>query len=117
MNSLESFYVLSLGTQIIHSIEELSTGFHKKWYLFKMPFWLFLLFEISFSSFWILVLFNKALPNRSLFQTFFLLLMLVNGIQHLVWWRNVKKYVPGLMTATPHIIIGITYFMNIFTKS
>ena len=117
MNGLESFYVLSLVTQIIHSIEELSTGFHKKWYLFKMPFWLFLLFEIAFSSVWITILFVTNFPNRNLFQAFFLLLMFANGIQHFVWWGNVKKYVPGLITATPHVVIGLLYLIDIFTKS
>jgi hypothetical protein len=113
MNDLESFYILSLSVQVIHSIEELSTGFHKRWYLFKMPFWAFLVFEICFSGFWIVVLMNPIFPYRSTLQLFFLLLMFANGIQHFVWWGNVKKYVPGLLTAPIHIIIAIIYFLGL----
>jgi len=113
MNNLESFYILSLSVQVIHSIEELSTGFHKRWYLFKMPFLIFLLFEILFTSFWIVILLVPSLPNRTMLQTTFLLLMFANGVQHLVWWGNVKKYVPGLLTTPIHIIIAFIYFLGL----
>lgn len=112
MINLETIYLLSLSIQLIHSIEELSTGFHKKWYLTKMPFWLFLVFELCFSTFWITVLLLPIFPYRSLLQAFFLLLMFANGIQHLVWWRCVKKYVPGLLTAPLFIIISSLYFLT-----
>ncbi len=113
MSQLEIFFVVSLAIQLVHSVEELSTGFHEKWYLFKMPFWSFLLFEIFFSSFWILVLFTNLFPNRETLQTFFIFLMLTNGIQHAVWWLVVKKYVPGLITAPLHIILFLVYFVVI----
>lgn len=89
--------------QLIHSIEELSTGFHKQWYLFKMPFYVFLTFEILFTSFWALTVFTELIPNKELLLRFFLLLMFANGIQHVVWFGSVKKYVPGLVTAFFHI--------------
>jgi hypothetical protein len=99
MNHLSFFYTLILVVQLLHSVEELSTGFHKKWYLFKMPFSTFLLFELLFSSFWILVLLIQDFPYRTLLQAFFLVLMFANGVQHIVWWGSVKKYVPGLINA------------------
>src|SRR3989338_5368201 len=105
MTSLEQFFTLSLLIQLVHSIEELSTGFHRKWYLFKMPFWVFLTFELVFSLFWIFVLLFPTLPYRSNIQAVFLMLMFANGIQHIVWAYSVKKYVPGLITAPIHIII------------
>ncbi len=98
-------YTVLLGVQCVHSIEELSTGFHKKWYLFKMPFAVFLSFEIVFLALWLSVLFFPALPNRDLFMQFFIWLMLANGIQHLLWAAIVKKYVPGLVTAPLFIIV------------
>ena len=113
MGSLETFYLLSLITQLVHSVEELSTSFHKKWYLFKMPFWVFLTFEILFSLFWIVVLMLPTSSYKISLQVTFLLLMFANGIQHLVWWGNVKKYVPGLITAFIHVAIGIFYFIVI----
>lgn len=114
MSPLEQFFTVSLLVQIIHSIEELVTGFHKKWYLFKMPFWIFFLFEIVFSSFWIVVWLWSDFPNRLRFQTFFLILMFVNGVQHLVWAAVTRKYVPGLITAPIHVIVTGFYF---FSKS
>ena len=113
---LEVLYTMSLLVQLFHSIEELSTGFHKKWYLFTMPFWVFLAFEIAFSLFWIVVLVNRTFPNRELFQTSFLVLMFANGIQHLVWWRAKKKYVPGLITAFLHIFVFLIFYSQVLLK-
>lgn len=115
MSLLEQFFILSLFVQIAHSIEELSTGFNKNWYLFTMPFWVFLLFEMVFTGFWILVLFDKSFPFRDFFQSFFLLLMLANGVQHLVWSGVAKKYKPGLITAPLHVIVfSIFYFKTLY---
>ncbi len=115
MNLLEQFFAISLLIQIVHAAEELSTGFHKKWYAFKMPFWLFLLLELAFEGFWISVYFLPDFPNRQYFQAFFLVLMFANGVQHLIWAGNVKKYVPGLITAPIHIIVFLLfYFQTLF---
>lgn len=95
--------------QLAHSIEELSTGFHKQWYLFKMPFYIFLLFEIVFTLFWFISIFTSFFQQNEIILRFFLLLMFANGIQHLVWFGSVKRYVPGLGTALLHIG-WLTYF-------
>lgn len=112
MNLLEQFFVISLLIQVIHAIEELTTGFNKKWYAFKLPFWVFLLFELVFEGFWISVYLFQDFPNRVAFQAFFLALMFANGVQHLVWAVNIKKYVPGLITAPVHIIVFLTYYFR-----
>ena len=108
---LEQFFLFSLLVQLIHSVEELTTGFHRKWYLFKMPFKVFLSFELLFSAFWIFVFFS-SLPYRENFQAFFLVLMFANGIQHLVWYGWEKKYVPGLITAFAHIAVFIVFYFK-----
>jgi hypothetical protein len=113
MSLLEQFFLFSLLVQIAHSIEELSTGFHKKWYLTPMPFWLFLTFEIVFTLFWIFVLLIPTFPYRETLQAFFFILMFANGVQHLVWAGSVKKYVPGLFTGTIHIVVFLTYYFKI----
>lgn len=110
---LETFFIISLITQLFHSVEELSTGFHKKWYLFKMPFKAFLLFEVIFSGLWISVLAFNNFPYREHFQSFFLVLMLANGVQHIVWWGMAKKYVPGLITAFVHICIFLVFYFKL----
>ncbi len=113
MNFIEQFFAISLLVQIAHSIEELSTGFHKKWYMFKMPFWVFLTFEIIFEGFWIAVWLLQDFPSRILLQAFFLALMFANGVQHVVWAGNVKKYVPGLIIAPVHIIVFLVYYFKV----
>lgn len=113
MDLLEQFFLIGLVTQFAHSVEELSTGFHKKWYLFQMPFWMFLAFEIAFSTFFIFVLLTPTLSYRSIIQAFFLVLMFANGIQHLIWTGCVKKYVPGLITALVHIGIFLVFYFSV----
>ncbi len=110
---IEQFALIIFGIQILHSIEELLTGFHKKWYLFKMPFKIFLSFEIFFSLFWGSVLFQKTFPYRENLLVFFTVLMFANGVQHIVWWGTVKKYVPGLITAFAHIAVFLIFFFQI----
>jgi len=112
MNYLATFFTLSLIIQLLHSIEELSTGFHRKWYFFKMSFITFLLFEVIFNLFWILVFFN-LIPYQQFLQSLFLVLMFANGVQHIVWWGSTKKYVPGLITAFLHIILFIVFYFKI----
>lgn len=102
---------ISFLIQIIHSIEELSTGFHKKWYLFKMPFYIFLLFEICFTFIWYLVIFTN---NNEKYVLFYLILMFANAIQHLVWFGIQKKYVPGLVTALFHLAWSTSVLLSIY---
>jgi hypothetical protein len=113
MSPLEQFFAISLLVQIAHSIEELSTGFHKKWYAFKMPFWVFLTFEVVFESFWIIVWLFQDFPSRVYLQAIFLALMFANGVQHIVWAGILKKYVPGLVTTPLHIIVFLMFYFRL----
>lgn len=97
--------------QLIHSIEELSTGFHKKWYLFKMPFWVFLTFEIVFNIFWAVAIFSNVLPNKNTLLLVLVSLMTLNGLQHVIWALLSKKYVPGLYTAPLHLGLISIFFL------
>lgn len=94
---------VAFAIQLVHSFEELSMGFHKKWYAFKMPFWIFLLFEITFSFFWGVVIFAGVLGAKPMLLSVFLLLMFANGIQHLVWFGVTRKYNPGFVTSLVHL--------------
>lgn len=113
MELINYFAPLIYFVQLAHSIEELSTGFHKRWYLFKMPFRVFLGFEIIFNIFWGTVLFYGPFPNREYLLAFFIALMFANGVQHLVWAGIVKKYVPGLITAPIHIVLFLLFYFKI----
>ncbi len=111
---IQSYFTLLLFVQIIHSIEEISTGFHKKWYLFKMPLPVFIVFEIIHSIFWISVGYFNEFPFRINLMIIFYILMFANGIQHIVWANIVKKYVPGLYTAPLFILIILIFLFNFY---
>lgn len=106
-----AFYVLLV--QFAHSLEELGTGFHKKWYLFPMPFWVFLLFEITHNIFWSLVILTDLIPYKTQLSAFFIALMFANGVQHIIWFGWKKKYVPGLVSAPIHIILFLIFFFQV----
>jgi len=101
--------------QLVHSFEELTKGFHRKWFLFKIPFKIFLGFEILHNIFWLFVLLLPTFPYRTQVLAFFILLMFANGVEHLIWAGSAKKYVPGLLTAPIHVILFlIFYFQTLF---
>lgn len=109
MVNVELFATIMFVVQLVHSLEELKTGFHKKWFLFKMPFWVFFTFEIVHNLFWGSVLLFKSFPSREYFLVLFIVLMFANGVEHLVWWAFVKKYVPGLITAPIHVVLFLVF--------
>lgn len=110
---IEKFALYILILQFVHSIEELMMGFHKIWYLFSMPFWFFLLFEVAHNIFWSLVILTDLIPYKSQLSAFFIALMFANGVQHLVWFGWKKKYVPGLLTAPAHVILFLVFFFKV----
>ncbi|MDA1292396.1 MAG: HXXEE domain-containing protein [bacterium] len=115
MASLETVFAILLGIQFLHSIEELSTGFHKQFPLGAMKFRTFLAFEIIFLGFWITVFFMKGFLYRESLMAFFNVLMFANGLWHMVWWGIVKRYVPGLVTAPLFVITFLVfYFQTLF---
>ena len=114
MITLEYFFLIMLGIQFLHSIEELSNKFHEKFPLFPMTFRFFLSFEVIFFSFWTLIYFVE-IPFREYLMAFFVLLMFGNGIWHITWYGIEKKYVPGIITAPLFVIaFSIFYFQKIF---
>jgi len=114
--SLESFFQLFVGLQIIHSLEEIYTRFDKYWPVWKMSRRFFVSFEIIFSSLLLFVVFYQEFPARLLFMQAFNLLMFANGIWHLMWAGVVKKYVPGLMTAPLFLIVFCLYYFSLLAK-
>ena len=110
---LEKFFAIFVVIQLLHSIEELSTGFHKRFPPFRMTFRFFLIFELCFNAFWISVLFVAGFPFREHLMAFFAVLMFGNGIWHIVWFwffEKGKRYVPGLITAPVHVITFLIFY-------
>ena len=116
-NTIESIFVIMLAIQFSHSIEEQLMNFEEKWPLMRISgtqFWLFeIVFQISFS---IIFLINNFIGKTEV-MIFFIILMLANGVWHIVWfWFFEKgKYVPGLLTATLFIIAFFIHYYSTVT--
>lgn len=115
MSYVEFIATLMFWVQVTHSIEELATGFHKKWFFFKMSFEKFLTFEILHTLFWSLVLFFTTFPARDVLLSVFIVLMFAQGSWHLAWWATEKHYVPGLFTAFIHILLFLAFYFRILS--
>lgn len=109
MTLFETFFLLFLVTQIFHSLEEVATGFHKRFPLFTMPLWLFIVFELLFQGFFWLVFSQDPFEMKVVLGHVFALLMFANGLWHIVWWGIEKRYVPGLLTA-PILLVEFVVF-------
>lgn len=81
-----------------------------------MSFRFFVIFEILFNVFWLMVLLIEEFPLRIWLMGFFCLLMFANGIWHIVWFwffEKAKKYVPGLYTAFLHVGVFFAFFYTL----
>lgn len=112
LSLVSTFFVLMFVVQIAHSIEELTTGFHKKWFFFKMSFRFFLTFEILFNLFWLSVLIFSQFPYKNYLMLIFIVLMFAQSLWHLAWWAMKKEYVPGLFTAIIHVILFLVFYFQ-----
>ena len=113
MSILEGYYVLFVATQVIHSLEETTTHFEKKWPLWRMSRKTFVTFEILFSILILTPIFWPSFPLRTQWMLFFNLLMFANGIWHLMWAGIEKKYIPGLVTAPIFIILFVSFYFKV----
>ncbi len=103
--STHDWFILFGILQLLHSQEEIWTGFHKKWFLWPMPLWLFVTFEVILSATIIVYMINPQLPGASGFMTWFMFVMLLNGMEHIIWAAMKKSYVPGLVTAPFFVVL------------
>lgn len=114
--STYSWFVLFGILQLIHSQEEIWTGFHKKWFVFTMPRWVFLTFEAALSSVIILYMLKPELAGAHTFMVWFMFAMLLNGMEHVIWGAVKKSYVPGLVTAPFFILLFIFYYASLTNR-
>lgn len=108
-----NYFVLFGLIQLAHSQEEIWTGFHKQYFVFTMPRWVFITFEILFSLPIVSYIAKPDLPFAHWYMPIFALVMLVNGIGHIVWGLVCKKYVPGLITAPLFVAVFIFYYASL----
>lgn len=114
MTYLETYFVILVAIQLLHSIEEIYTRFDKRWPLWKMSRRFFVIFEILFSALLIAVLFVKTIPNREVLMLLFNVSMFANGVWHLMWAGIEKRYVPGSITAPFFIIVFLLFYFQAF---
>jgi len=113
MTLLLTFFTLTFIIQLAHSIEELITGFHKKWFFFRMSFKFFLTFEVLHNLFWFSVLIFNQFPFKNFLMALFILLMFAQSLWHLAWWAMKKEYVPGLITALLHVVLFLIFYFQV----
>jgi hypothetical protein len=107
------YFVLLGLIQLAHSQEEIWTGFHKRWFVFTMPRWVFITFEILFSLPIIAYIAKPSLPLAHWYMPLFALAMFVNGIGHIVWGLVKRSYVPGLITAPLFVVVFFAYYVHL----
>ncbi len=107
-------YFVILGLiQLAHSQEEIWTRFHRRWFVFTMPRWLFIIFELVVSLVIIAYIVKPHLPLSHMFMSVFALIMFINGIGHIVWGLVTKSYVPGLVTAPLFVVVFCAYYLHL----
>lgn len=115
MSTLETFFLIQMSVQLLHSIEELTQGFHRNNFFVKMSFLQFLAFEIVFTALWVIIFLARDLSFRSELLAFFMILMFANGVWHITWSRIKGRYVPGLITAFLHVISFLAFYFVTLT--
>jgi hypothetical protein len=105
-----NWFVIFGMVQLVHSQEEIWAGFHNKWFAAKLPLWLFVSFEIVLSVTIISYIINPNFAGADIFMPWFIFVMLLNGMEHIIWAAVKKSYVPGLITAPIFIILFALYY-------
>ncbi len=111
--ALYNYFVLFGIIQLIHSQEEIWTGFHKKWFLFTMSKWVFVAWEALLSAVIITYMLRPHLAGATGFMQWFIFAMLLNGMEHVIWGAVKKSYVPGLVTAPLFLILIGSYYQHL----
>ena len=88
---MEAFFTIMLAVQFLHSVEELTSRFHERCPFFSVSLRTFVLSQVLFLAFWVFILLYHGMPFRDLLMAFFIVLMFVNGVAHVVWWGDRKE--------------------------
>ena len=119
------FYLLSLAWQLVHFVEENSTGFRYRWpveIFGAKPYGGRQYVAINALSYAIFIAGGVALmkkrPEFSLPAIFFALMgVMYNGVQHPIYSYMVKGYFPGLFTGMVDLVIGPLLLRRMFSIS
>ena len=111
--NLHAYFIVFGIVQLLHSQEEIWTGFHKKWFVLTMPRWVFVSFEAILSAAIVTYLLGPHLLGAAAFSQWFIFAMLLNGMGHIIWAAIEKSYVPGLVTAPFFVLLFGVYYANL----
>jgi hypothetical protein len=120
-----AFYMLALAWQLVHFVEENSTGFRYRWpveIFAAEPYGDRQYVAINALSYAIFIAGGVALmkqrPEFSLPAIFFALMgVMYNGVQHPIYSYLVKGYFPGLFTGIVDLLIGPLLLRRMFSVS
>jgi hypothetical protein len=121
---ITSFYLFALAWQLVHFVEENSTGFRYRWpseIFGAEPYGDRQYVAINALSYAIFIAGGVALlkrrPEFSLPAIFFSVMgVMFNGIQHPIYSIMVKGYFPGLFTGLVDLAIGPFLLKRLFSK-
>jgi len=122
---IAAFYFLALAWQLVHFVEENSTGFRYRWPIEifgAKPYGDRQYVAINALSYAIFIAGGVALmkrrPEFSLPAIFFALMgVMYNGVQHPIYSYMVKGYFPGLFTGTVDLLMGPFLLRRMFDMS
>jgi hypothetical protein len=111
---ITAFYLLSLAWQLVHFVEENSTGFRYRWpveIFGTQPYGDRQYVAINALSYAVFLAGGVALlkrrPEFSLPAVFFAVMgVMYNGVQHPIYSFLVKGYFPGLWTGLVDLVMG-----------
>jgi hypothetical protein len=120
-----AFYLLALAWQLVHFVEENSTGFRYRWpveIFGAKPYGDRQYVAINALSYAIFIAGGVALmkkrPEFSLPAIFFAIMgVMYNGVQHPIYSYMVKSYFPGLFTGIVDLVIGPLLLRRMFDMS
>jgi hypothetical protein len=119
---IAAFYMLSLAWQLVHFVEENSTGFRYRWpteIFGAKPYGDKQYVAINALSYAVFIVGGVALmtrrPELSLPAVFFALMgVLYNGVQHPIYAYMVKGYFPGLFTGVVDLVLAPFLLRRLF---
>lgn len=110
---LQSLIVL-VATLVLHLVEEVTTGFRVRFPLGEMPRSLFVLINVAIYAYALvmIVLAARGNPLAVSMAWPFALMMLVNGLGHLIIMGIRREYFPGGITAVALIVASLYVLMK-----
>ncbi|MBD3233383.1 MAG: HXXEE domain-containing protein [candidate division Zixibacteria bacterium] len=112
MSTILLIYILLVIILVLHLIEEVKHGFHKKLPVGEIPKWLFISLNVLIYIFCavILILLIQDNPSVKILLWIFGIGMLLNGLGHIGMMITRRSYFPGGITAIPLLLLTI-YFL------